>query len=85
VDRIFQYSDVEPYRIQRLCSACVHRLLDAGRDRVTAEDVEAAYQALAAEDGRQSSESSAPVSYQVLSPARQVAEKKADYHKDADQ
>ncbi len=84
VERIFQYSNYEPYRIQRLCSACVRRLLDAGRGRVTVEDVDAAYQALAAEDGRQSSESSAPVSYQVLSPARQVAEKKADYHKDAD-
>jgi ligand-binding sensor domain-containing protein/DNA polymerase III delta prime subunit len=85
VERIFQYSDYEPYRIQRLCSACVRRLLDAGRDRVTVEDVEAAYQALVAKDGRPSSESSAPVSYQVSSPASQAAEKKADYHKDADQ
>jgi DNA polymerase III delta prime subunit len=85
VERIFHYSDVEPYRIQRLCSACVRRLLEAGRDRVTVEDVEAAYQALVAEDGRPSSESSAPVSYQVSSPASQAAEKKADYHKDADQ
>jgi hypothetical protein len=45
-------------------------------------DVDAAYQALTMEDKRLSSESSAPISYQISSPAHQVAEKKADYKKD---
>jgi hypothetical protein len=82
VERILKYSDSKPYQIQRLCSACVRRLLQVRRDRVTVGDVDAAYQALTMEDKRLSSESSAPISYQISSPAHQVAEKKADYKKD---
>jgi hypothetical protein len=82
VERILKYSDSKPYQIQRLCSASVRRLLEIRRDRVTVGDVDAAYQALTMEDKRLSSESSAPISYQISSPAHQVAEKKADYKKD---
>jgi len=80
IRRILELTDRKPYPIQRLCSLCVRRLLAENRFRITADDVEAAWQEVQAEDARRAAEGAVSPSYEVRRPALTVAEERTEYH-----
>ena len=82
VDLILRYSELRPYDIQRLCSACVSRILAEKRPRsITVEDVEAAHQEMIAEDERKATEEQA-TGYRLTPAGQPVAESSTEYSVD---
>ena len=81
VRHILELTGREPYPIQRLCSFCVRRLSGKKNHfRVTADDVEAAWQDMQAEDVRRTAEGATDLTYQSSRPAWAIAEKGTKYH-----
>jgi len=76
---ILELTGRKPYPIQRLCSLCVRRLLAENRFCITADDVEAAWKELHAEDARRAAEGATDQTYEVTHPAWSVAEGGAEY------
>jgi hypothetical protein len=77
---ILSYSQGVPYQIQRLCSACVRRLLDEERDRITVADVDVVHQQLVASDRAQATQDgAAPLTYEVKTKSQPIAEENSDY------
>ena len=78
--RILSYSQRIPYRIQRLCSACVRRLLAEERFQVTAADVGAVCQQMDAGDqARADQDGAAPLTYEMKPASQPLAEEESGY------
>jgi ligand-binding sensor domain-containing protein len=78
--RILSYSQRIPYRIQRLCSACVRRLLAEERFQVTAADVDAVrHQVDAGDQARADQYGAAPLTYEMKTTSQPMAEEEAGY------
>jgi hypothetical protein len=78
--RILDYSQRVPYQVQRLCSACIRRLLAEERYQVSAADVDAAYHHLDIGDRAQADQDdAAPLTYQVETTSQSIAEEQPGY------